>query len=64
MKELTDGAQVLSRVYYYLLDFNESDNWSFIRDNFGKTMLKDLAIDEFTKLFEYASESDKTTFIK
>jgi hypothetical protein len=32
MKELSDGTQVVARMYYYLLDFNDMTNWDYIRN--------------------------------
>lgn len=58
MKTLIDGYEVSERSYYYLLDWNEVNNWIFIKETFGKTKLKDLTIDEYEKLFEYATNFD------
>ena len=58
MKTLSDGIQVKSNIYYYLLDFNESDNWEFIRTNFNKYKLHELTITEFTQLFQYVTNKD------
>jgi len=58
MKELADGTQVSARTYYYLLDFNDRYNWKFIEANFNKIKLKDLTIDEYRQLFDYATKID------
>lgn len=58
MKELADGTQVSARTYYYLLDFNDRYEWKFIQDNFNKTKLKDLNIDEYRRLFDHATKVD------
>jgi len=58
MKELAYGTQVSARTYYYLLDFNDRDEWKFIQDNFNKTKLKDLNIREYRQLFDHATKVD------
>ncbi len=60
MKSLIDGTTVSSRIYYYLLDFNEATNWKFINENFNKQQLNKLTIQEFKQLFEHAMRSDLT----
>jgi hypothetical protein len=57
-KELSDGVKVPDRMYYYLLEFNEKTNWSFIEKEFGKSALKELTIKEFKKLFTHAFTKD------
>jgi len=57
-KELSDGVKVPDRMYYYLLEFNEKTNWSFIEKEFGKSTLKELTIKEFKKLFNHAFAKD------
>ena len=61
MKTLIDGAEVFSRIYYYLLDFNEMDNKNYLINVLNKDRLCDLNIEEFRLLFEYATEIDKLT---
>jgi len=58
MKTLIDGIEVSSRSYYYLLDFNESNDWEFIRKEFNKHKLYQLTIQEYKKLFEHATYHD------
>jgi hypothetical protein len=58
MKTTIDGCEVYSRVYYYLLDFNEYDNWKYISEKFNKEKLRDLTGDEIRQLFEYATQKD------
>lgn len=58
MKELADGKQVSSRIYYYLLDFNEQTNWAYLKNTLNKIRLMDLNISEFTQLFEHATKTD------
>lgn len=59
MKELADGIKVPARTYYYLLDFNEQDNYNYISSKFNANKLCSLNIHQFSKLFEYATEQDK-----
>lgn len=58
MKTLIDGNEVPARIYYYLLDFNESDKWETLRLSFGVNQLYQLNIYQFTELFKYASAKD------
>ncbi len=64
MKTLIDGKQVTSRSYYYLLDWNEVDEWDCIRLAFNKERLCDLNIIEYKQLFEYATKFDAENLIK
>ena len=58
MKTLYDGTEVSARGYYYLLDWNEVDEYKFIVSNFSKSRLKDLNKEEYVILFEAATLSD------
>ena len=58
MKELSDGCVVSARTYYYLLDFNERDEWKYIQEKFNKTKLNDLTFYEYLDLFKYATKTD------
>jgi hypothetical protein len=58
MKTLSDGIGVTERTWYYLLDFNDRNNWEFIMQSFNKTKLHDLTINEYKQLFIYATNSD------
>ena len=58
MKILADGTEVWSRGYYYLLDWNEYDDWRFITDNFNKEKLRELTIEEYKLLFNHAFKKD------
>ena len=60
MKHTSDGIEQLPRVWYYLLDFNDQDNWKTIEDLTGKCKLADLTNNEFKMLFEKATDKDKT----
>jgi len=58
MKELSDGFEVSARSYYYLLDWNEVDEYKFITEKFNKIRLKDLILSEYKILFAHATQSD------
>lgn len=58
MKELADGTQVVARMYYYLLDFNDMTNWDYIRNVFQKNVLRELNKAEFMQLFQHATTVD------
>lgn len=58
MKTLSDGNEVTSRSYYYLLDWNEVNEWAYIAKEFKKARLCDLTTEEYKKLFEYATKND------
>lgn len=58
MKELADGNEVPSRIYYYLLDWNDINQWEYIFRSFKKGRLCDLNLNEFKQLFLYASSED------
>lgn len=58
MKTLSDGFEVSARSYYYLLDWNEVDEYKFISTEFGKTRLKDLDRVEYKRLFNKATTSE------
>jgi len=58
MKILADGIEVTSRSYYFLLDWNEANEHSFIMSTFGKSRLKDLTISEYKELFIHAMNTD------
>lgn len=58
MKTLIDNKKVSSSSYYYLLDWNEHNEWNFIKDNFQKSKLKDLTISEYLELFQYVASQE------
>ena len=62
MKTLNDGYEVSARSYYYLLDWNEVNEWRYIADNFGKGRLKDLTIIEYKQLFQFATTSESNNW--
>lgn len=63
MKILADDYEVTARSYYYLLDWNEQNEWRYISDNFGKEKLKELIREEYLELFQYATNQE-TNLIK
>lgn len=58
MKELSDGYKVSARSYYYLLDWNEVDNWKYMQKHFGTIKLRDLTILQYRKLFREATTEE------
>lgn len=58
MKELIDDSQVPARGYYYLLDWNEIDEWKTIARLFNTNRLCDLELHQYSQLFEIAMKSD------
>ena len=58
MKILSDKTEIEERVYFYVVDFNQADENSFLLDNFGKMRVCDLKKEEFIKTFKHATEND------
>lgn len=54
MKRLSDGSEVSPRSFYYLLDFNDRDNFKTLFEVFDKKRLMDLTKHEYIKLFRIA----------
>ena len=50
MKSLGDKTGVYDRMYYYLLDWNDQNEWEYITTNFNKTKLNELTQREFIEL--------------
>lgn len=59
MKSLGDKTGVYDRMYYYLLDWNDQNEWEYITTNFNKTKLNELTQREFIELWEFATTEDK-----
>lgn len=59
MKQTCDGISQHPRTWYYLLDFNDSDNWSTISSKFGTNKLAELTHEQYWELFGIASSFDK-----
>lgn len=65
MKQLSDNTFVPSRMYYYLLDWNEENCKKYITHQFSKDKLCDLNKKEFYDLFTHAISIDiKNVIIK
>jgi hypothetical protein len=64
MKTLADGKNVRARTYYYLLDWNKSNNKKYIAERFGKQKLYDLTLSEYKQLFNHATVSDLNLIVE
>jgi len=64
MKTLSDGIEVSARSYYYLLDWNEVNEWAYMYSMRGKRRLCDLTIMEYRQLFCYATQIECITMTK
>jgi len=62
MKTLIDGSEVVSRTYYYLLDWNEQDEWKRIYNNYGVKKLNSLTKEQYKELFMFATMYEPTIF--
>lgn len=58
MKTTIDGHEIPSRIWYYLLDWNEMDEWKSISLLYGKDKLKDLTKSQILNLLHVASATD------
>jgi len=58
MKKTLDDKEVPSRCYYYLLDWNERDEWKTINEMFEVQRLCLLEEKQFWELFKVATEKD------
>jgi len=58
MKTLIDDVEVAARGYYYLLDWNERDEWKTICSIYPSGRLCDLDINQYIQLFEIATKQD------
>lgn len=58
MKKLADGTEVTSRSYYFLLDFNDRDNWKIMGDLWGIMKLHELNKHQYLYLFKKAIEQE------
>ena len=55
---LLDKTEVSARSYYFLLDWNEQNDWQYIHNQYGKGSLKDLTFEQYKELFSYATQCD------
>lgn len=53
-----DGKPVPSRIWYYLLDWNEEDEWQTLRKQFEVDKLRDLSYRDLITLFIKAQSKD------
>lgn len=58
MKKLADAKEVSSRSYYFLLEWNEKDEWVYMIKNFNKASLSMLTLLEYRQLFAHAVKSE------
>lgn len=56
--------KVPSRIWYYLLDWNEQDNWNTLASLYNVAKLSDLNEKQFYNLFYVASQIDIEKFNK
>ena len=61
MKTTIDDKEVPDRCWYYLLDFNDIDQWETMMSKFDKMRLCDLESHEFWELFEFATKRESET---
>lgn len=62
MKKTIDNIEQPDRVWYYLLDFNDRDNWNTIFKNFDHEQLHRLNHNQFWSLFNIAVKNDVEKF--
>ena len=58
MKPLSNGEQVPARMFCYLLDWNEKDQWKTLFDRYKVKRLYDLNKKQFKELFNIATKQD------
>ena len=58
MKELADGTQVTSRSFYFLLDWNDRNNWQVMHGLYGQMKLSQLCKHQYVYLFKKAMASE------
>ena len=58
MKTLIDGTVVSARSFYFILDFNDRNNWEIMQGLYGERKLHQLNKQQYTYLFETAIISD------
>ncbi len=64
MKKSIDGHEISPRVWYYLLDFNDRDNWQIMQTKFNQMRLLDLTKGQIVELFKIATEQDLSDLTK
>ena len=58
MKKTVDGVAQLPRIWYYLLDYNDQNNWETIEFLYKTNKLSELTDAQFKNLFYVASQQD------
>lgn len=58
MKITSDNKEIPSRIWYYLLDWNENDKWNTIQLLYNKNKLKDLTKSQILNLLYVAAKID------
>lgn len=58
MKTIANNYEVSARSFYYLLDWNDRDNWVTIYEKFGTQKLSELTIDEYRELWLHATTTE------
>jgi len=53
-----DNKNIPARVWYYLLDWNEQDDWQTLRKVYEVDKLRDLDYIDVIQLFQKASSKD------
>lgn len=61
MKKSSDNYNIPPRVWYYLLDWNEQNQWEAIWSWHGTRKLSDLTFHEVVGLYEHAVRTDIQT---
>jgi len=64
VKLTSDGKQVPSRCWYYLLDWNNQNNGAAIFERYKTLRLRDLTHEQFFDFFNWATSTDIFTEIK
>ncbi len=66
MKILNDGTEIIDRVYYYVLDFDNQEKTecqqTYIQKNFEKDSVRSLTQKEFWEYFSYACLKDRENY--
>lgn len=57
-KKSIDNIDVPDRVWYYLLDWNETNNWGTMFNMFEKRSLKECTMKQIIILFDVASRQE------
>lgn len=58
MKQSKDEKDINSRIWYYLLSWNDEDNWHTIYKMFETMKLSELTEEQIIRLFDIATHSE------